>query len=57
MKGPKRLIRFLGFRTKTESEPPLRSFPKRVFLGMRLKGDLEALCPVLRMERENEQAE
>ena len=57
MKGPKRLIQFLGFKMKMQSEPPLKGFPKIVFLGMRLKGDLEALCPVLKTERENEHAE
>ena len=57
MKGPKRLIQYLGLKTKKQLEPPLKSFPKRVFLGMRLKGDLEALCPVLKMERENENTE
>jgi hypothetical protein len=57
MKGPKRLIQHFGFKTNTQCEPPLKSFPKRVFLGMRLKGDLEVLCPVLKMERENEHTE
>jgi len=57
MKGPKRLIQYLGLKTKKQSDPPLKSLPKRVFLGMRLKGDLEVLCPVLKMEGENEHTE
>ena len=52
----KRIQRFvLGMKEQSKLLP--KKTPKRLFLGMRMKGSLEILCPVLKTEGENEQAE
>ncbi len=51
--GNKGIQKFV-LRTKSRSEKASTKTPKRLFLGMRLKGDLKALFPILYMERKNE---
>lgn len=56
MKGHNRGIHRLFFRNRKKSKSLPKRIPKRLFLGIRLKGDLAVLCPVLKMEGKNEQA-
>ena len=57
MKERKRDVQRFVLGMKKQSELLPRRIPKRLFLGMRLKGSLDILCPVLKTEGENEQAD
>lgn len=52
MKHPDRGLRRLVVRVKRNSEMPPKRIPRKLFLGIRLKGDPAALCPVLKVEDE-----
>jgi hypothetical protein len=56
MNGRNKGIRCFSLRNRKKSKITPKRLPKRLFLGVRLKGDLTVLCPVLKMEGKNEQA-
>ncbi len=52
MKRPDRGLRRLVVKVKRHSKTQPKRIPRKLFLGIRLKGDPAALCPLLKVEDE-----